>query len=70
MAERGRKSTEIYRLAPDRSSFHTTWVKLRRIGFAAALLVNLQQRKCLRTGRHSGYVPIVLQKSVEGRREA
>ena len=30
MAERGRKSTEIYRLAPGRSSFHTTWVISRR----------------------------------------
>jgi len=29
MAERGRKSTEIYRLAPGRSSFHTTWVESR-----------------------------------------
>src|SRR6516164_8044491 len=25
MAERGRKSSEIYRLTPGRSSFHTTW---------------------------------------------
>jgi hypothetical protein len=30
-----------------------SWVKLRRTGSGAARPVNLQQRKCLQTGRHS-----------------